>query len=71
MRNIEPDHHLDEARHAYRTAFVEGGTSIERQLALIQMHTSFAIAGFLQQMAICGHGTRGFCPWCHAAGGPQ
>jgi hypothetical protein len=31
----------------------------------VENHALLAIAGFLSQMHICDHGTRGWCPPCH------
>jgi hypothetical protein len=33
-------------------------------MQVAQLEALLAIAGFLEQFPICGHGSRGFCPHC-------
>lgn len=33
-------------------------------LALATYHATMAVATMLGQMHICGHGNRGYCPYC-------
>lgn len=56
MRANGPDDHMAMAR------------DVGRDIYSRQLYATLAVAGYLRQMAICGHGTRGFCPWCYRNG---